>query len=936
MDPFWSKHLTGELVRVLERYGYEEPTPIQRKAIPQVLTGKNTLIIAPTGSGKTEAAMLPVISEIIRRGLKNPITTLYITPARALNRDVNIRLSQIANELGITTAVRHGDTPESERRRQVRNPPMILITTPETLQVILTMKAMRRHLKHLRWVVVDEIHELINDERGAQLAIALERLVNIAGEFQRIGLSATVGNPELTAKYLAGTNREATIVIDDTPRSMEIKVELPQPTEDDVKNAEELNTTPETMARIRRIIEIINQHKTTLIFTNTRDEAELLGHRLMKILGPDKIGVYHGSLDKEEREELERKLRNGEVKAVVTTSSLELGIDIGLIEAVIQYSSPRQTIKIIQRIGRSGHTISKKAIGYIITRNTDDYLESKVITEKALKGEIEREVEYHEKALDVLQHQIAGIIIDTKTEGRNPTIEWILETVKRAHPYRDLTKEELMEVIKFMEQEKLVKVDNEEVIPRRGLHKYYYENISMIPDQKHYKALDITTQKTVGELDEEFVETTEPGTPIILAGKPWRVISIDRENTVVNLEPITQSLNTVPTWIGEEIPVPTDIAQETCKERQEIINKLRSGEEPDETPTPIIEELKQQANTEVTEFTKTINIEWRGKDLIIHACLGTKGNQALALYISRYIGTRYKTNISTATDPYRVLITAPINIPPKTIEQALQEDPKTITETLKEAIRETRLYRYRFIHVARKHGVLPKEKININIDRLIKTLENTIVDKETIREILTEKIDQKPLIDLTEKIKNKQINIKIIETNQYTPLAQHILETNAKYDAIITTITTTTLINIIKTRIQEKQITLLCLNCGWNTTTKVKYTPNDIKCPRCGMRIIAVLKYGEDPRKMYEITRKAKKKLPMTSEEKQKWEELTETANAVLQYGKKAIIALAAHGVGPATVIRKVLARAKTEEELYQQILQAEREYYATKPFWEH
>jgi len=186
---FWQRHLHARLVEVLARYGYGEPTPIQALAIPRILEGRHVLVIAPTGSGKTEAAMLPIMSRILEEGIDGGVAAIYVTPARALNRDVNVRLQAIARELGITTAVRHGDTPESERRRQVRNPPTILITTPETLQVILVMKSLRRALRNVKWVVVDEVQELMNDERGTQLAVALERLVNIAGEFQRIGLS---------------------------------------------------------------------------------------------------------------------------------------------------------------------------------------------------------------------------------------------------------------------------------------------------------------------------------------------------------------------------------------------------------------------------------------------------------------------------------------------------------------------------------------------------------------------------------------------------------------------------------------------------------------------------------------------------------------------------------------------------------------------------
>ncbi len=735
----------------------------------------------------------------------------------------------------------------------------------------------------------------------------------------------------------------------DVSREMEISVEYPEASEEDVGLAEELNTMPETAARLRRIAEIVGSHRATLIFTNTRDEAELLGgHRLSRVLGENAVGVYHGSLDREEREGLEEGLRSGRVRAVVTTSSLELGIDIGHVDAVIQYSSPRQVTKLIQRVGRSGHRLGRRAVGYVIARDTDDYLESLVIARKALNNELEGgEVEYHEKALDVLHHQIAGMVIEAKIEGRALTINDILNTVRRAHPYRELTPEELMEVLRFMESNRLIRINEDGTItPRRGLHRYYFENISMIPDQKHYRARDMVTNKAIGELDEEFVETTEPGTQIILAGRPWRIVGIDHEKGgEVVLEPLNQILNAVPTWIGEEIPVPTEVAQEVCRLREELIKAAANGADPttalsnyptrEVPPNPLIEELRQQAGTGVTEFTNAVIIEWRGRDAVIHACLGTKGNQALALYLARYIGQRYRVAVTYVTDPYRVLITTPISIPPpQAITEALGQSPDYVDEELRDAIRNTRLYRYRFIHVARRFGVLPRESVDVNIDRLAAALRDTVVDREVIREVLTEKINPTPLKQLISKVREGCVSVRVIKAEQYTLTAQHIINQASKYDTAIQGIPTTTILQLLKKRIEEREVTLLCLNCGWHTTTKVKYIPEQVKCPRCGMRQIAVLKYGEDPRRTYEIARKARRNQRLTKEEQEKWQELTQTALAVLQYGKKAITALAAHGVGPTTAIRKILPKAKTEQELYQQILEAERQYQRTKPFW--
>lgn len=287
------------------------------------------------------------------------------------------------------------------------------------------------------------------------------------------------------------------------------------------------------------------------------------------------------------------------------------------------------------------------------------------------------------------------------------------------------------------------------------------------------------------------------------------------------------------------------------------------------------------------------------------------------------------------TDPYRVLITTPISIPPpQAITEALNQSPDYVDEELRDAIRSTRLYKYRFIHVARRFGVLPRESVDVNIERLAATLRDTVVDREVIREVLTEKINPTPFKQIINKIREGSMSVRIIKAEQYTPTAQHIINQASKVDTAVQGIPTTTILQLLKKRIEEREVTLLCLNCGWHTTTKVKYIQEQVKCPRCGMRQIAVLKYGEDPRRTYEIARKARRNQRLTKEEQEKWQELTQTALAVLQYGKKAITALAAHGVGPTTAIRKILPKAKTEQELYQQILEAERQYQRTKPFW--
>jgi len=495
-----------------------------------VLKGENLLLIAPTGTGKTEAAIFPVFERFIRERVQNRaegISILYITPLRALNRDILRRLVEIGERLDITVELRHGDTPQSQRRRQALNPPDMLITTPETLQAILPGRRMRRHLKGVRWVIVDEIHELATDKRGIQLAIGLERLKEITGhEFQRIGLSATVGRPELIGRFLVGQGRAVKVLKAGGAKGFSILVESPTPTEEDEECAEEMMISAGSVRRIRRLFKIINGHKSTLVFTNTREHAEALASR-MRVLRKDfKIGVHHGSLSKEARIDSEAKLKTGDLKAIISTSSLELGIDVGLIEFVVQYMSPRQVTKIVQRIGRSGHAVGAASKGCILASIPDDILEAAVIAQFALEERLE-EPRLHEKALDVLAHQLVGLIL---THGRM-RIEHLLEIVRRAWPYRDLTAEELVRVVTQLERQGTVNFDGDMVRSRyERSHLYYYASLSMIPDVKHYSVIDFLSKRRIGTLDQEFVARNgRPGQEFIMHGQTWRMISIDDE-----------------------------------------------------------------------------------------------------------------------------------------------------------------------------------------------------------------------------------------------------------------------------------------------------------------------------------------------------------------------------------------------------------------------
>ena len=360
---------------------FKDFNELQKLAIPEILKGKNTLVIAPTGAGKTECAVIPIFNKILEiKEATNPkgILALYITPLRALNRDLLDRLYWWCENLNISIAVRHGDTPQSERTKQSKKPPEFLITTPETFQILFMGKRLKEYLKTVRFVIIDELHELLDDKRGVQLSLGLERLVNFAGEFQRIALSATIGDIDLSAKFIFG-NREYSIVKWYEKKRYKVEVLYPKITEYDEKLAKQLGWHPKIVWSLRKMKEILDSVRSAIIFVNTREMAELLASRFKKLYPDFPVEIHHSSLSREVRERNEKLLKEGKLKAIIATSSLELGIDIGYVDVVIQYMSPRQVSRLVQRVGRSKHRLEETSEGYIITLDPDDYAESLAI-----------------------------------------------------------------------------------------------------------------------------------------------------------------------------------------------------------------------------------------------------------------------------------------------------------------------------------------------------------------------------------------------------------------------------------------------------------------------------------------------------------------------------------------------------------------------------
>ncbi|PMB75273.1 MAG: helicase [Candidatus Bathyarchaeota archaeon] len=940
----------------LKELGFFKPTLPQVMAIPPILDGENVLLIAPTGTGKTEAVLLPIFSKLTQREKRDGIIIVYVTPLRALNRDLLKRLSFWANRLGISIEVRHGDTELRLRRRQAISPPQMLVTTPETLQAILPGSRMRKHLSHVRFVVVDEVHELASSKRGAQLTIALERLHEVAErEFQRIGLSATVGNPEEVAKFIAGTNRSVRVVQALLPKGYRYHVENPAPTEADYDLAGKLQTPPEAAARIRRIAELVDAHKSTLIFVNSRPNAEMLGYKFNQ-LGRTDIAVYHGSISKEERIQIEDEFKAGVLKAIICTSTLELGIDIGDVDLVIQYLSPRQVSSLIQRVGRSGHRLDMLSEGVIVTAFPDDTLESTAAIRNAYENKIEP-VLIHYNALDVLAHQIVGILMDKGTVE----LKEVLKIVREAYPYRKLSQKALLDVIYFLESLNELRFEEEGKILRktRKTRGYYYENLSMIPDERRYPIINVISDRKIGTLGDEFMALrARIGLNFIVKGKVWRIVQIEEETGTVYVVPSEDTFAAIPGWDGEILPVPFNLAQETGRLREDIKKALIETGKAEKATKKLAEKVKinetvlMDAVREVEEHVKQgaplpthdhILIEAFDKYLIIHACFGEIVNSTLGGIFDAILSDR---EIITGwwNDGYRILIETPRNLTRQEVEKMPEILFKLSDEEVDKAFNDYLEARFPFAYkmkfVAERFGALPRGK-TMGPERqsqLPNQFKGTPIYDETLREAMLEKVDVKKVKEILHAIKEGKMKVSTLYRHEKpTPLAFHIL---AKYSDLSELMAPERVLlsNIekMKRAVEARTATLLCMSCGeWSCEEKIRDLPEQPECKKCGSKLLALLHPKQDINHLKELLKRRREAKEFNEEELKELTNARRTADLILSYGKKAIIALEVKGVGPETAFRILGKMHPVEDEFYMDLLKAKIQYLRTREYWE-
>ena len=903
--------INASLITKFTSLGFNKLTEIQQRAIPKILEKKNSLITAPTGSGKTECSVIPIFSQIKKSKSPGKIKALYITPLRALNRDVHRRIINYAKIEGLDIKIRHGDTSQTERKKISDSPPDVLITTPETLVVLLSQRKYLSALSDLEWVVIDEIHELLASERGSQLSISMERLqLNSNQEIHRIGLSATVGNISEAGKFLVGNNRKCEIIRDKSIRKYDVNIKFVDGGIHEVADG---------------IIDYVNEmkiHSPVLLFTNSRGESETLAS-VLKERTKIKIDLHHGSLSRQVREETETILRDGTPGIVVCTSSLELGLDLGSIDLVIHYGSPRQVSKFMQRIGRSKHNRDSSAKGLIITNHADDEFETNAIMQRIEESSIEDQ-KIHDLPFGVLAHHLVGL---TKQVG-DVSVETAFKMIKQSYPFRNLTIEEFLTVLETLASEYLIFFDREKMSfwdSRGRSFRYHFENLSTIPDILKYKVIDITSKKFVGTLDQRFVGSYgESGNIFVLRGLQWSILNIDKKSLKVNVEPFAGK-SKVPYWEGENIPVDYSTANK--------VGKLRTGVKKGlvKFTNKIISEL----NFDITPDEKTIVVESvRTEDeIVLHACFGTKINSTLSTLLSALLSSTLGYRVEARSDAYRICLSSKKRISEKDLINELTAD-FDIHSIMTTALKNTNDMNWKTWCVAKQFSVVERgaayttKAANI----IYKQFEDGPIVREALRELFHGKFDLINTESILTKIKNKEIPIVWVETNKFSSLAYPILDNTTKSFPSPVNIDKS-ILDLVRKRLAKTQHRLVCARCGiWQKLTTPEDIPNPLRCKYCKGRQITATYFSDlDLQKIIQKNHSGKK---LSQDEVHKYKRAWKISSLLENFGKTALIVLSGYGVGADTAAR-ILRNMTDDENLCKQIMTAEKQYALTRGFWD-
>ncbi|MDR0198314.1 MAG: ATP-dependent helicase [Methanomassiliicoccaceae archaeon] len=776
---------------------FDTLTEPQAKAIPIIHERKNVLVSSPTGSGKTLTAFLSIINELTRYAsegkLEERTYCIYISPLKALANDINRNLNtpldemkKVAREKGmmvpdIRVAVRSGDTSQYERQKMLKRPPHILITTPESLALVLEAPKFKERLKNVEWVILDEIHDICDSKRGAFLSLTLERLrAHCGNPITRIGLSATLAPIEAIAGFLAGVDngkmRDVTLVESGTRKKLDLKVICP--TEDMTALSSEIVNAK----MYDQLKELIEEHETTLVFTNTRSGAESVVYKL-KERGMENIEVHHSSLGKETRLNVEERLKRGEIKCVVSSTSLELGIDIGSVDLVCQIGSPKSVAKGLQRIGRSGHSMGRTSKGRLLVFDQDDLVECAVMCRAAHRGDIDR-VGIPENCLDVLAQATVGMSLDSRWD-----VDDAYDMIKGSYCYRDLPKEKFISVLKYLgSKDEFEGVyskiwydpEDNKFGRKKGARMIYFMNLGTIPEEANYRVLT-GHGSSMGELSEKFVERLSPRDIFVLGGRSFEFVRTKGMSAYV--KEASGRKPTVPSWAGEMLPRSFDLSMEVARFRGELSERMAND---NAFPEDICDEFdidegsarsilsyfkEQKATTDIIPDHKRLAIEEYvdpsgNHRLIFHFPFGRRVNDALSRGYAYRLSNMLGCNVSVSMSDDSFMIGTPRPVDIEKVGSMLSS--KDLEGILRKAVKDSEIFKMRFRHTASRSFMILRNYMgrSISVNRqqtrsaylldALGSMDDMPVIEETYREVLEDDMD----------IKNARVVLDMIERGE--------------------------------------------------------------------------------------------------------------------------------------------------------------------------
>jgi ATP-dependent helicase Lhr and Lhr-like helicase len=822
------------------RRTYATPTEPQERAWPAIQSGKHALIAAPTGSGKTLAAFLATIDALVRLGVKGELRdethVVYVSPLKALSNDIQKNLEEplagIRKELAaaglpeveIRTLVRTGDTPQADRDRMRRKPPHILVTTPESLYILLTSESGRKMLSKARTVIVDEIHALAPNKRGVHLSISLERLQNLAGgQLTRVGLSATQKPIEEVARFLVGRGHSGqlfeadacTIIDSGHVRKRDLALEVPDSPLEAVMSGEVWTQVYD------RLAELIREHRSTLVFVNTRRTAERVARALSERLGDDQVTSHHGSLAREQRLNAEQRLKRGELKALVATASLELGIDIGHVDLVCQLSTPRSIAALLQRVGRSGHAVGGLPKGRLFPLSRDDLVECAALLDSVRRDELDR-VRIPQQPLDVLAQQIVAEVANGEWDE-----DTLFELLRRAWPYRNLAREQYGQVVQMLAEgfstrrgrkRALLHRDavNRKLRPRQGLRLLAITCGGTIPDTADYLVVLSPQDILIGTVNEDFAVESLQGDVFQLGNVSYRILRVEAGR--VRVEDAEGQPPTIPFWLGEAPSRTDEVSAAVSRLREDLEKRLNGTDRAQEYLTAQVRIAPEAATQIIDYFAGAKGVlgllptqqrivferffdETGGTQLVIHSPYGSRINRAWGLALRKRFCRKFNFELQAAATEDAIILSLTSthsfaledvarylhsNSARQVLVQALLDAPMFMTRWRWDASIALALLRYR------GGTKVPPQLQRMEAEDLIASVfpdqlacqENIVGDREipdhplvnqTISDCLHEAMDVEGLERLLRALENGEVEVEARDLVEPSPLSLEIL-----------------------------------------------------------------------------------------------------------------------------------------------------------------